>query len=119
MPSFTWNEVLPVIVSICVIIAIAILKKYSDSFAAVAATMPINIPLGMWVFMAGRENDNEALTNFTGALFMNMMPTLLFIVAAWLILRSGGNLISAVIIGYIVWAISLALLYAARNFFGF
>jgi hypothetical protein len=119
MPSFTWNEVLPVIVSICVIIAIAVLKKYSDSFAAVAATMPINIPLGMWVFMAGRENDNGALTNFTGALFMNMMPTLLFIVAAWLILRSGGNLISAVIIGYIVWAISLALLYAARNFFGF
>jgi hypothetical protein len=119
MPGFSWNEVLPVMVSICIIVAIAVLKKYSDSFAAIAATMPINIPLGMWVFMSGGDNDKVGLTNFTGALFMNMMPTLLFIVASWLILRSGGSLLSAVILGYIVWAIGLALLYAARNYFGF
>jgi hypothetical protein len=119
MPSFTWNEVLPVFVSICIIIAVAVLKKYSDSFAAIAATMPINIPLGMWVFMSGRDNDNQALTDFTGALFINMMPTLLFIVTAWLILRNGGNLVPAIIAGYVVWAIGLALLYAARQMFGF
>ena len=120
MPSFTWNEILPALVSICIIIAIVVLKKYSDSFAAIAATMPVNIPLGMWVFMSGREDkDGALLTNFTGALLLNMFPTMLFIITAWLVLRGGGNLIMAILVGYLVWAIGLGLLHLARTYFGF
>lgn len=118
MPSFSWNEVLPVVISIGIIIAVALLKKYSESFAAIAATMPINIPLGMWVFMAGRENDTKALADFTGMLFINMMPTLLFIVVAWLILRNGGNLVPAIMAGYAAWGMSLGALYLLRQQLG-
>jgi hypothetical protein len=108
MPSFTWNEILPAIVSICIIIAIVVLKKYSDSFAAIAATMPVNLPLGMWVFMSGREDpDGTLLSNFTASLLLNMFPTVLFVLTAWLVLRGGGNLISAILIGYLVWGIGL------------
>jgi hypothetical protein len=119
MPMINWNEVIPVIVSICIIIAVALLKKVSTEFAAIAATMPINIPLGIWVFMSGGDKSNQDLTSFTGAIFINMMPTLLFIVAAWFVLRNGGNIIMAIGIGYLVWGIALGLLYLIKNYFGF
>jgi hypothetical protein len=118
MPTINWNEILPVLVSICIIIAVAVLKKVSSDFAAIAATMPINIPLGMWVFMSGGDKTNEDLTKFTGAIFINMMPTLLFIVAAWFVLRNGGNIIIAIAIGYLTWALALALLYFIKHQFG-
>lgn len=116
--TINWNEVLPVIVSICIIIAVALLKKVSSDFAAIAATMPINIPLGIWVFMSGGDKTNEDLTNFTGAIFINMMPTLLFIVAAWLVLRNGGNIFAAIGLGYLVWGIGLGMLYLIKNYLG-
>lgn len=53
MPAINWASILPVIVSILIIIAIAILRNYSQAFASIVAVMPINIPLGMWIVAAG------------------------------------------------------------------
>jgi hypothetical protein len=57
-----WERIAPVIVSILIIIAIAILRQYSAVFASIAAVMPINVPLGMWIVAAGDDNPKEALS---------------------------------------------------------
>ena len=45
--TLDWQRTLPVIVSILIIIAIAILRQYSKMLAAVVAVMPVNVPLGL------------------------------------------------------------------------
>jgi hypothetical protein len=49
------QRILPVLVSILIIISVAVLRQYSKTFAAIAATMPINIPLGLWIVYAGEQ----------------------------------------------------------------
>ena len=51
--SIDWQRVLPVAVSIGIIIAVAVLRQYSKTFAAIAATMPINVPLALWIIYSG------------------------------------------------------------------
>ena len=48
------RQILPVIVSILIIIAVAILRNYSKTLAAIFATMPINIPLSLWIIYRNR-----------------------------------------------------------------
>ncbi len=108
-----WSRVIPVVVSIAIIILVAILRQYSRTFAAIAATMPINIPLGMWIIYAG-DDKQTALADFSEAVMINIIPTLAFIVAAWLMARSGHALLPTLIVGYLVWGVGLCALLFIR-----
>jgi mannose/fructose/N-acetylgalactosamine-specific phosphotransferase system component IID len=101
-----WSRVIPVIVSIIIIILVAILRQYSKMFAAIAATMPINIPLGMWIIYAG-DDKQTALADFSEAVMINILPTLAFIVTAWLMAKAGHALLPTILVGYLVWGVCL------------
>lgn len=102
-----WEKIAPVIVSIGVIIAIAVLRNYSKTVAAIAAVMPLNIPLGMWIVYAGAEDKQETLTQFNAALFINIIPTMFFMLVAWRVSRAGYGLVPTVAAGYAVWFVGL------------
>lgn len=108
-----WQRVLPVLVSIGIIIAIAILRNYSKTFAAIAATMPINIPLGLWIVATG--DDQVDLVGFSQSLVINIIPTLFFLVVVWFAFRLGWTLIPAIAVGYVAWGITLAISYWLRG----
>ena len=116
--ALSWNRILPVIVSILIIIAIAILRNYSKTFAAIAAVMPINIPLGMWIVYAGEENKQAALSDFSEALLLNIIPTLVFMLVAWQTTRAGWDLVPTIVTGYMGWAVALALVFFIRSQLG-
>lgn len=109
------DRVLPVIVSILIIIAIAILRQYSRTLAAIIAVMPINIPLGMWIVYAGSEDSQVALTEFSEALLLNIIPTLLFMVVAWQTTRLGWGLLPTIAAGYAVWSVGLLAVFGLRQ----
>lgn len=111
-------KILPVIVSIGIIIAIAILREYSRTFAAIAAVMPINIPLGMWIVTAGEENAQAALTEFSSALLLNIVPTIGFMIVAWQMTRAGYGLIPTIIGGYLLWGVLLLVVFGLRHWLG-
>lgn len=113
-----WERVLPVIVSILVIIAVAILREYSKTFAAIAATMPINIPLGMWIVYSSTGDNSAARVEFVQGLMYGILPTLLFLLVAWFAVRAGWQLAPTLAVGYIVWGVSLALLLVLRRMLG-
>lgn len=115
-----WPRVLPVIVSIGIIIAIAVLRQYSRTFAAIAAVMPINIPLGMWIVVSGEtgESAQAALADFSRALLVNIIPTLLFMAAAWWLTREGYGLLPTIIGGYVVWGLGLLAIFWLRGQLG-
>ncbi len=112
--TIDWSRVTPVIVSICIIIAIAIVRQYSKSLAAIAATMPVNIPLGMWIVYSGGENQQVALAEFSQALLLNIFPTLAFMIVAWQMTRAGYSLLPTIATGYVVWALGLGLIFLIR-----
>jgi len=113
-----WNRVLPVVVSIVIIIAVAILRQYSRTVAAVVATMPMNIPLGMWIVYAGDEDHQAALQEFNQAVLVTIIPTLLFMVTAWWVSRAGKGLAPTILSGYAVWGLGVGLIFLLRSQLG-
>jgi hypothetical protein len=109
------QRILPVIVSILIIIVVAILRQYSRTFAAIVATMPINVPLALWIVYSGDAVDREAIVEFTQNLLIGMPPTFVFVLVAWLAARAGWSLVPMIAAGYAAWGITLLLSFAARS----
>lgn len=116
--TIDWQRVLPVIVSILIIIAIAVLRNYSRTLAAIVAVMPINIPLGMWIVYSGEDDKQTVLIDFSQALFINILPTLVFMVVAWQMARSGYSLVPTITAGYLAWAVGLGIILLVQRTFG-
>ena len=112
--SIDWARVAPVLVSIGIIILIAIVRQYSKSFAAIAATMPINLPLGMWIVYSGSDNSQAALEEFTQAALVNLLPSVIFMLVAWQLSKAGHGLVTTIILGYVAWAVSLGIVFLIR-----
>jgi len=113
--SIDWNRVLPVLVSIAIIIAIAVLRNVNKQFAAIVATMPINIPLGLWIVYAGEGGGSARVLEFTQSVAINLIPTILFTVACYFALKAGWTLIPTILAGYAVWGVSLGITYLLRG----
>ncbi len=116
--TIDWSRGVPVLVSIGIIIAVAVLRQYSKTVAAIAATMPVNIPLGMWIVASGGDGQQGALAEFNEAVLVNIIPTLAFIVVAWLMARAGYPLIPTIVAGYCVWAVCLGIILLIRSLSG-
>jgi hypothetical protein len=113
-----WQRLLPVIVSILIIILVAILRQHSRTLAAITATMPINIPLALWIVYQGEGGDKAALADFSHTAFYGIFPTVIFIAIAYLTARAGWNFVPMLLAGYAGWAVSLLVIMAARGALG-
>lgn len=112
--SIDWTRVAPVLVSIAIIILIAVVRQYSKSFAAIAATMPINLPLGMWIVYSGSEDSQAALEEFTQAALVNLLPSVIFMLVAWQASKAGYSLMATILLGYVAWGVSLGFVFLVR-----
>jgi len=112
------QDVLPVVLSIVVIILVAVLEKQSKLFAAITATMPLGIPLALWIVYSANAGDKQVVSQFSLSLLLSFFPTLAFVVAIWFAARAGMKLGSMLITGYSVWGVGAAILYLLRNILG-
>ena len=113
-----WNEILPVLISIVIIILIAVLQKSSRLFAAVTATMPVTIPLALYIVYSSSQGDPVTVKQFTGGLLTGIVPTLAFIITLWLTARAGVKLVPMLVSSYAVWALVLLSLLGIRRAIG-
>lgn len=109
------HQVLPVLISIAVIIVVAILRNTSRPLAAILSTMPLTIPLSLWVVYTGVGGDRQAMTEFTRALSLAILPTVGFTIVVWLAARAGWRLGPMLIAGYATWTVGLGLVWLARR----
>ena len=116
--NIDWSRVAPVLISIGIIILIAIVRQYSRTFAAIAATMPLNIPLGMWIVYSGSDDHQAALADFSQAAVMNIVPTIIFLIVAWQLSKAGYSVVVTILLGYLAWAISLGVVFLLRALLG-
>lgn len=116
--TIDWQRVLPVVVSIGIIISVAVLRQYSKTFAAIAATMPINVPLALWiVYSGGGDTDREGTLRFFETMLVTLPATIVFIIAAYIAARAGWGLVPMVLVGYLGWGVALLLLLPLRDLF--
>lgn len=108
------NQVVPVVVSILIILTIAVLRAYSRTAAAITATMPINIPLSVWIVAAAEGGRSDALRDYLDAVMVGIGATVVFTVAVWLAARAGWGVGPMLVTGYGVWALTLGLYYLGR-----
>lgn len=115
--DISWERVLPVLVSIAIIILVAVLREYSKTVASIAATMPINIPLALWIVAAGDDHSPVVMAQFTQAILVNIWPTIVFIVIVYLAARAGWRFVPMLAAGYVGWGISLGLILLVKQVF--
>lgn len=113
-----WQEVVPVLLSVVVIVLVAVLEKQSKLVAAIMAVMPLGAPLALWIVYAANAGDRSTMTQFSWDLLIGLLPTLGFLVAVWLAARAGLKLIPMLAVGYAVWAAGVGLIALLRRSVG-
>jgi len=104
------QQIIPVVVSVVLIIVIAVVRAQSTTLAAIIATMPVTVPLALWIVHAGSGGDPVSVTVFIQGLFVTMLANLFFVAAVWLAARAQWRLVPMLVMGYGVWGVALALL---------
>lgn len=108
-----WQRLVPTLTSIALILVITFLRDKSRTFAAIIAVTPINIPLALWIVSGATGDDPASLATFSRALFVGLIPVLLWVVTAFLAFRAGWSLWTTFGVAYLVWAVLLGLGFAA------
>ncbi len=99
---------LPIITSIVIILIVAVLRERSRTLAAILGTMPINMPLVMWIIWSTPDTTQPIMLGFVRSLVIGMVPTMLWLAIVYLALRGGWQLWSALLSGYVAWGVLLA-----------
>ncbi|MDX2140537.1 MAG: hypothetical protein SF123_20810 [Chloroflexota bacterium] len=114
--AIDWGRVLPVIVSILIILLVAVLRDQSRVLAVILATMPINIPLALWVISSGSTFQQTDFVPITRGLIFGLIPALAFTAILYFAARAGWSLVPMLAAGYAGWAIMLLIGYALGFF---
>lgn len=100
----------PVIISILIILTVAFLRERSRTFAVIAGTMPINLPLTLWITFGGSNATQGTISDFARSLLLAMIATMLWVVIVWLATNYGWGLLAAVAAGYAGWGVLVLIL---------
>jgi hypothetical protein len=114
-----FSEILPVGISITVLILVALIQRQSKVVAAMTATMPVTIPLALWIVYSSTKGERQAIELFAGGLVRGIIPTVAFVVALWLGTRSGLKLFPTILMSYLVWGLTHAVMFLLRRWMGF
>ena len=112
--DLAWDKVLPVVASIIIIIAVAIIQEQSRFIAAITATMPMGAPLAIWIVWSAERGNQNAMIEFNGSLLFGLLPTIGFLVVVWWAARAGLKLVPMLAVGYATWVVGLAILSLIR-----
>lgn len=119
MPAIHWDKVVPVLISIGIIIAVAVLRNTSRTLAVILATMPIQIPLTLFIVYGGVDvsgmTERAALITFAEGLLVGIFATLVFTIALYLAARAGWSLLGMLGAGYGAWAVTLVVINLVRG----
>jgi len=112
------QDVVPVILSVIIIIAVAVLEKQSRVVAAITAVMPLGAPLALWIVYSANGGDRTIVAEFNRGMLLGVLPTVGFIVTVWVCARLGMKLMPMLAVGYVVWAIGVGVLALLRRLVG-
>jgi hypothetical protein len=110
-----WRQIAPVVISVLIIILVAVVRAYSKTLAAITATMPITVPLALWIVYVAEGGDQAAILHFTESLFIGVVATATCVVAMWLAAQAGWGLVPIIIVGYLAWGATWGVCISMRH----
>jgi hypothetical protein len=110
----TARQILPVAISVLVIVSIAVLRAHSKTLAAITTTMPLKIPLAVWIIYS--VEGSAPMPDFIGTLLIGMGATVIFTVVLWLAAKSGLGLMPMLGVAYLAWMAALGVEYMLRTY---
>lgn len=116
--NMIWQDIVPVILSIVVIVLIAVIEKQSKFVAAISTTMPVTAALGVWIVYSSSSGDTTSVAEFTHGMLIALIPTIAFLVTVLLASRAQLKLVPILLLGYSIWAAGLALIFGTRKLAG-
>jgi hypothetical protein len=99
------SRLLPVVLSILIILVIAVIQERSKFLAAIIATMPVTIPLTLWVVFSANQGDYQQTESFTASMIGGIIATFAFVLAVWAGLRARLPFPAVLLCGYAVWGL--------------
>ena len=112
------QDILPVVASIAIIILVAIIEKQSKLIAALTAVMPIGATLALWIVSSSAGSDQPTMERFSKGLLLGILPSVLFVLVAWIAFRAGLKLTRVLLVGYAVWGVGTGAILLLRSRFG-
>lgn len=103
------QKFIPVITSIVIILIVAVLREKSRTLAAIFGTMPINMPLAMWLVFTSSDQSPQNFTPFVSSLITGLFTSVAWLLVVYVLLRLGYGLLVAILGGYVVWGLLIAL----------
>lgn len=104
----SFQKIFPIFTSIAIILVVAVLRDRSRALAAVLATMPINIPLALWIVSSGAGGDAQVSAEFVRSLVISLIPSWAWLGVVFLGIRAGWGVLWAIGAGYGVWVMLIA-----------
>src|SRR5215510_12420239 len=99
------ERVVPVVMSVVIILAVAVAQERSRHLAAIIATMPLTAPLAMWIVFSASGGDPGRTADFVGSMVLGSVASLIFVLACWVGLRQGCSLVNTVAFAAAVWLV--------------
>ena len=109
------QEISRILIAFGVIVAVTLLQKQSKLIAAITATMPINVPLAIWILYSSTGGDRASIQEFTQSLVLGIFPTLGFLLVVWLAFRADAKLVPALVLGYVTWGMGVLILIGLKR----
>ena len=99
------ERVVPVVLSLLIILAVAVAQERSRHLAAIIATMPLTAPLAMWIVFSASGGDPRQTADFVGSLVIGSVASLIFVLACWFGLRQGWGLVTTIAFAAAAWLV--------------
>ncbi|MFN8493647.1 MAG: hypothetical protein U0350_38960 [Caldilineaceae bacterium] len=103
---------MPVVISILIILTVAFLRERSRTLAVIFGTMPINLPLTLWITFGNATENVATVSTFVRSLIVGLVATFLWLAVVWLVVRTGWGLLPAVASGYAAWGVLIVVFIA-------
>ena len=103
---------LPVVLSILIILTVAFLRERSRTLAVIFGTMPINLPITLWITFGSATDNVATVAAFVRSLVLGLVATFLWLAVVWLVVRAGWGLLAAVAGGYAAWGVLIVMFIA-------
>ena len=98
-------QVVAILVSIGIIILASIIGSRYPSLIGVIASMPLTVPLSIWVVHQGSGGDYGVMSRLVSGTLWGLILTLLFVLAVKMVFDRKLPVGPAIIIGYGVWLV--------------